>query len=390
MLNVLHFVRKNTQLKASFINNQISHHINFKPAIIIREHRSGPYDGGFANFNMSEYPTLDLSCGESTFEKIRYKTLKTISERQINQILAFIKKHNINICHFHYGSDCGVYEPLLKRLPVPSVVSFYGYDCSSFPKRFFGYGKFYLKNRVFKHISKVLAMSPDMKNDLIASGCPTDKIKVHYYGTDVDLFYNPKKQLVEHDHITILNLCSLVPQKGQLFLLAAVADLVSKGIKNFTLRIVGTGNLETELKVFVKNHGLSEYVKFIGAIKYGGSEMIKEYHDADIFIHPSVVATNGDKEGIPGTIVEAMSAGIPVIATYHAGIPYIIEHNVTGWLVKENDVESLSEALVALIKKPLLRESLGLAGQRSAIENLNLLKKEAELENIYASIINNT
>ena len=114
--------------------------------------------------------------------------------------------------------------------------------------------------------------------------------------------------------------------------------------------------------------------------------MIREYHGADIFVHPSVVDPQGNKEGIPGAIVEAMSAGLPVISTYHAGIHYIITHNKTGFLVKEHDVVALSEALVKLIKNPELRKTIGLAGQRYAMDNLELMTKEIELEKIYQQI----
>jgi len=387
MINVLHFVRKNTQLKASFINNQISHHINCNPSIVYREQRLNPFDGGFATFNLNEYNYLDLSHGEFNLEKLRYKTVKTLSGRQVNQILSFIKNQKIAICHFHFGTDCGIFTPLIERLPIPSVVSFYGYDCSSFPNRFLGYGKIYLKHRVFKHITKVLAMSPDMKKDLMATGCMDDKIEIHYYGTDVHRFCQSEKQYPDKEMITILNLCSLDPQKGQLFLLKSIKKIVEKGVTNFQLRIVGTGEVEEELRTYVRKQKLTGYVDFIGAIPYGGSEMLREYHEADIFVHPSVVAPNGDKEGIPGTIVEAMSAGLPVISTWHAGIPYIITHNKSGILIKEHDVSSLADALQTLIQNSAMRKNIGQAGQCYAMENLDLKQKEVELENIYQKLI---
>jgi glycosyltransferase involved in cell wall biosynthesis len=81
-----------------------------------------------------------------------------------------------------------------------------------------------------------------------------------------------------------------------------------------------------------------------------------------------------------------MSAAIPVITTYHAGIPFIIEHNVTGILVKEHDVKSLTEELITLIQNVETRRNIGLAGQQYALENLDLFKKEIELENIYTEL----
>lgn len=385
MPNVCHFLRKDSQLRASFINNQIINHINYSPYLIHRIKRNKLFDGGFADFEM-QLEILDLSIDETRIEKLLYAGPKVLSVSQCNKILYFIKKYQIQIAHFHYGTDCGVFLPFTKRLTIPSVVSFYGYDCSSFPKYLLGYGKKYLINRVFKRVTKVLAMSPDMKKDLMAAGCPEDKIIVHYHGVDCKKFFLPKTQFADKEIITILNLCSLVPTKGQLILLKSIAEIISRGVTNFRLRIVGTGELENELKAYVKQKNLSGYVQFIGAIPYGGNEMIREYHGADIFVHPSVVDPQGNKEGIPGAIVEAMSAGLPVISTYHAGIPYIIIHNKTGFLVKEHDVVALSEALIKMIKNPELRKTIGLAGQHYAMDNLELISKEIELEKIYQQI----
>jgi colanic acid/amylovoran biosynthesis glycosyltransferase len=383
---VLHFVRKNSQLKASFIYNQINHHRDFQPSIVTRKNVSKLNDGGFADFNLRTYDYLDLSENETLYEWGRFKTIKTLSGREILLIEDLIKDKKIDICHFHYGTDCGVFYTVTKKISIPKVVSFYGYDSSSFPSFMMGYGRRYLKNRVFNRISAVLAMSPDMKMDLIEAGCPEDKIIVHYYGTDCKKFFH------QHDYskknkIILLMLASLVPQKGHLFLLKSIKQLVGKGINNFELRIIGEGELGKQLKKYVKKNNFFKYVIFLGAIKYISKEMIAEYQNADIFVHPSVIAPNGDKEGIPGTIVEAMSAGLPVISTYHAGIPYIIENEKTGLLVKEWDVNGLSLAIEKLIIDRKLCEQLGKAGQKYAIHHLDIEQKELELEKIYTKLI---
>jgi colanic acid/amylovoran biosynthesis glycosyltransferase len=382
-MKVLHLVRKNTQLKASFICNQINSHLVFEPCIVFRENRIKENDGGFAEFNLEKYDCLDLSLNESRVERFLFKTIKILSKRQIKNIRKFINKNNVQICHFHYGTDCGVFFPLIKKLGIPCVVSFYGYDCSSFPYYMRGYGRRYLANRVFKLVDAVLAMSPDMKKDLMKAGCPEQKIIIHYYGTDTEKFFHQRNHLPK-ENLIILILASLVPQKGHLFLLKSIKHLYDSGVKNFQLRIVGTGESENELKDFVTHNHLEKNVLFIGAIPYASKQMQNEYNNADIFVHPSIIAPNGDKEGIPGTIVEAMSAGLPVISTFHAGIPFIIENGKTGLLVTENDVFALSEAIKKLIDQPDLRQQLSVDGQNYACKFLDLRNKERELEKIYS------
>lgn len=383
---VAHFVRKSSQLKASFIKNQIAKHVNFEPFIVYRKLVSKENDGGFAEFELSNYNYLNLSFNETELEKLLYKTTRSLSSRQIKILTQYLKENNIDILHFHYGTDCGIFHPLLNKIEIPSIVSFYGYDSSSFPKLYFNLGKMFLKGRVFKPVSKVVAMSPDMKNDLLDAGCDQAKIVTHYYGTDCKKFYY-KRIYADKSEVIILILASLVPQKGHMFLLRSIKKLIDKEIKNFKLRIVGVGELENELKQYVEENNMQNWIQFVGVIKYASDEMLSEYHTADIFVHPSVIADNGDKEGIPGTIVEAMASGLPVISTYHAGIPYIIENNGTGLLVDEYNYEQLTIAIENLILSRELREKIGLAGQKYAMENLDLDTKELKLEEIYKALV---
>lgn len=385
MHNVAHFIRKSTQIKSTFILNQVLGHKLFKPFLINRFLRSGVFDGGFAEFD-SVLPNLDLS-DAAFFSELEYKFLKKISGSQVKIILDYINKNEIKVAHFHYGSDAGIYYPLLKALKIPKIVSFYGYDCSSFPNYYFGLGKIYLKNRVFKQADLFLAMSEDMKEDLKKLGCPENKILVHYHGINCNKFFH------EHDYsekkvISLLSLGSLVPKKGHLFILQAIKKVIDSGITNIKLTIAGGGQLEKTLKDFVAANGLDKYVVFTGPIVYGSQIMMDLYRNADAFIHPSITGKDDEKEGIPGTIVEAMSAGIPVISTYHAGIPYIINSGETGFLVKENDISALTATLKTLIKDRQTRERVGKAGQGFALSNLDIKIKMQGLEAIYSKAIN--
>lgn len=384
---VLHLVRKKTQLKASFIYNQITYHLEFEPVIAFRKSIYKIFDGGFVEINLQKIKHLDLSKDETKWEKLLFKTIKYLSKRQVEKILDFIEQEKIDICHFHYGTDCGVYYPLSKQLKIPSVVSFYGYDAFSFPKRFLGYGKNYLYNRVFSQVSCVLAMSEEMKNDLLKIGCPEGKIVIHYHGVPSGIFYGLKKTYEQgNKSFTILNISCLDPVKGHIFIFKAIKLLIEKGFTNIKLKIIGHGFHEPVLNKFVNENNLNKYVCFLGPLPYGSEAMISEFKNADAFIHPSVV-TKDDKEGIPGALVEAMFAGLPVISTYHGGIPYVIENNKTGVLVKEWDIEELSKAILEFMNNQKLRERIGKVGQEYAFKHLALHEKEIELENIYERLI---
>ena len=114
--------------------------------------------------------------------------------------------------------------------------------------------------------------------------------------------------------------------------------------------------------------------------------MLTILNEADICVHPSVTHKT-TKEGIPGSVIEAMANGLPIISTYHAGISYAIETEKTGILVKEWDINELAHSILRLIESVELREKIGSAAQIHAINDLNLLKKESELEEIYINLI---
>jgi colanic acid/amylovoran biosynthesis glycosyltransferase len=385
---VLHIIRKSSQLRSTFIKNQIVSHVRYKPYIVFKEKSERLYDGGYADFEFNKYDILDLSELNNSGKK-SYKYLKRISSSDVLEIKKFIKDKSIDILHLHYGTDAGLYKKLITESGIPSVVSFYGYEVSSFPGMLLGLGKQYLKHRVFNTPAKITAMTEDMKNDLINLGCDENKIIVHYHGVGGSVYYYPEREYRDRDKIILLIVSYLAPQKGHKFLIESIKEVLKRGHKNIELRIIGTGELEKELKDYVSSNNLNEYVKFLGAMTAHSPEILNEYKNADIFTHPSVIPKNGDKEGIPGTVVEAMFCGLPVVSTYHAGIPYVIENGKTGLLVKEWDIQSLADNIILLIKDAELRKKIGTNAMTYAMENLILSKKEVMLEEIYDSVIIN-
>jgi glycosyltransferase involved in cell wall biosynthesis len=384
---VAHFIRKQNQYYSSFIYNQISNHENFSP-IVIYATSPANNDSGRGSRQINDFQHYYCGGKRTFLRELIYKYLRLISKKESGEIISFLKANDVKMLHFHYGTDAAIYYRVIKEAGIPALVSFYGYDCSEFPKRFMGIGRQYLVKRVFGAVTKMTAMTQDMKNDLVKLGADENKIIIHYHGVNVKKFFVKDRKYDQKELIVILIVGSLVPKKGHLFLLHSIKELVKEpAAGNFILRIVGDGPLKGMLMNYVEKEGLTERVKFVGGLPYGESALIYEYINADIFVHPSVTDSDGDKEGIPGTAVEAMSAGLPVVSTYHAGIPYIIRHGHTGLLVKEGDVESLKAEILKLIKSASVRETIGRNGQQYALDELNLREKEKQLEVIYEHII---
>jgi len=383
---VAHVVRKMLPRFSSFIRNQVMNHLRYDAIMIYKEF----IESAFAHEIMDMIPSFycnerKMGIGKLYSDFLYRRPFRRLTNIDVSNVTRYLRIHNVNIIHYHYGTDAGVFVRAIASTKIPALVSFYGYDCSSFPDWYLGLGKFYLR-RVFKNVDYCIAMSEDMKSDLLRLGCPEGKIIVHYYGTDVQRFLG-EKTYDEKGEIILLSVGYLVPQKGHAFTLGAFRKALRMTNKKMRLRIVGEGRLEPSLKKYVARHGLSDCVDFVGPLKHLSREFLEEFSRADVFIHPSVTSNTNEKEGIPGAIVEAMASGLPVISTFHAGIPFVIHNGETGLLVHEWDTAMLAKFIVKLAEDAGFRKTIGRRAQEYALKNLDVKQKQKELENIYDLVI---
>ena len=382
---VAHFVRISSQLNLSFILNQITSHLHYRPVVIVYKKQNRTKRNGLDLLAEMKIPVLFLCDEKDLFNRLYYFLFRKITPIQKRRILKFISANHINLLHFHFGNDAGLFLPVIYKSGFPSVVSFYGDDCTGFPKKYFGLGLYWLKLRVFSKATRFFAMSLDMKKSLMFLGCPEKKIIVHYFGADTTRFQGyPRSYSSTHEYTQLLMIANMVEKKGHLFLFKVLKMLLKKETTAFNLIVVGSGILEDQLKTFVRENGLTDHIRFIPHIDYLSEDFVRLYYNSDIFIHPSITGSRGEKEGIPGVLVEAMATGLPVISTFHAGIPAVIENGKTGLLVDEWNISELLQALESLISDSSKREELGRAGQIFAIQELNITNKEKELETLYS------
>lgn len=305
------------------------------------------------------------------------------------QAVAALARHarerDARLLHFHYLTDARMLLGLRRRTGLPSVVSGYGYDVSSFPRAAHGLGLRWMRP-VFEELDLFLAMSPDMREDLLALGCPPEKVRVHYYGSETARFRTPARDPAPDRPLTVLCCGRLYEGKAQHLVLAALRRVYERGTRDFRVVLVGDGPLRPRLEAQVADYGWEDRVRFCGHVRYDSEELVAHFRDADVFAHPSFTF-RGVKEGIPGTIVEAMAAGLPVVATWHAGIPAVIDDGRSGLLVGERDVDALAEALDALLTDAQLRRRLGAAAAHRAAAELDLHARTPHLERRYDELL---
>ncbi len=381
MKKVTHLVRWFLPFTASFIRNQIMYHERYRPGVVYLQEKEGDFQREIAERHETASPF------RRSIDRLVYERSRLLTPAAKKRVKAILREQSPDILHAHYGVDCLVYAEVIRELGIPACVSFYGYDCTSFPKRFGGYGKRLLQRKVFGNpgVRAVLAMTEDMKQDLLQLGCPEEKIIVHYYGTETQPFYQDLER-PDTGEINVLIISGLQEKKGHAVLLDAFARAGERSGLPLHLHIVGDGPLRADIGERVRRLGLPN-VTLHGPVVYGSETHLEHLRRSHIFAHPSITPVSGDKEGIPGAIIEAMAAGLPVVSTYHAGIPHVLTNEETGILVRERDVAGLAEALVRLARDGEERRRLAGAGQRYALDELDVRIKEKELETIYDALL---
>ena len=192
-----------------------------------------------------------------------------------------------------------------------------------------------------------------------------------------------EKQSPENSAIKILTVARLTEKKGLEYSLKAIRHLLNKGfIIEYT--IVGDGPLEKQLRDMAIELQLQHQVHFLG--KADQNEIVTLYKQSHLFLLPSVTAFDGDQEGIPVVLMEAQACGLPVISTWHTGIPELVVDGVSGFLVPEKDVDALTEKLAYLIEHPELWPEMGRRGREIVQEHFDSDKLNHRLVEIYQSL----
>jgi colanic acid/amylovoran biosynthesis glycosyltransferase len=377
MPTVGHLMRAFLARTESFVHNQISTLRRHRP--VVAAHHRRP---------VSDYPLGEGLIAEEALrpplasaQRLAYRAAKVALPPGQAALARYLREQDARLLHYHYLTDARFLLGVRRRLDVPALVSGYGYDVSSFPQSWRGLGRRYLKP-ITGEFDAFLAMSDDMKADIVALAVPADKVIVHYFGTDTRRFRFAERDYDRDRPLNILCCSRLTRAKGMQLVLRALRRIEGAIPEGFRMTILGEGPMRGELERMVAEYGWRDRVTFAGHVPYTTEDLVTHFRRADLFAHPSLTL-DGLKEGIPGTIVEAMAAGLPVVATRHAGIPAVIDSGEHGLLVEEQDDDGLASALEALLTDAELRRRLGTTAAARAAEELELSVRTAALERIY-------
>ena len=211
-----------------------------------------------------------------------------------------------------------------------------------------------------------------------AIGVRPEKILMCGHGVELARFEGLRREPVEG---RILSVGRLVPKKGFDVLVRACAELARRRVP-FSCVICGDGPERAELVNLISALGLEDRVQLVGARPQ--PELLPEYGRASVFALAPVVMPDGDRDGIPNVILEAMAAGVPVVAGAVSAIPEVVVDGTTGRLVPPGDPVALADALGALLSDPDARARLGQAGRAHVVANLDLARCVTPLAEAFA------
>lgn len=210
----------------------------------------------------------------------------------------------------------------------------------------------------------------------------SDRLNLIYHGVDVvELIPLPSVE-AEDEAPEILSVGRLVEKKGFPILLRAAAILRQRGV-DFRLRIVGTGPEEGDLRRLVTGLSLEDCVRFDGAVPH--EQLIPTFRAAALFVLASIVAGDGDRDGLPNVLLEALALGVPAVSTRISAIPELIEHEETGLLARPGDPEDLADQMERMLFDEELRAGVIEQGRRVVVSRFDLRENAVRLAELFSA-----
>jgi glycosyltransferase involved in cell wall biosynthesis len=358
MLRILIFRKSLYHVSETFIRTQVEYVKDFFSVYLVADKFTDD-----CCYERNDIHKVKLNSYEKRIGRLLARLWKSEVEPRFQfynswQMARLIKKKKINLIHAHFGVDALRILPVAQKNRIPLVVSFHGYDASKMM-----YNEWYRSKlpELFDYASKIIVVSRHMVNTLHL-GSWANKVLLLPCSIDTDKFKPFAKK--KSSKLILLHSGRLVNKKGVPDLIQVFAKLYNDN-KNLHLNIVGDGPEKERCLREALELGVIEAVSFFGRQPH--AVVKRMMNEADIFILNSRVADDGDMEGTPVSVLEAMSMAKAVVATDHAGIGDVIQDNINGRLVPEKNSQLLEQALRELINDEQQRAELGKQARHTMI-----------------------
>ena len=296
---------------------------------------------------------------------------------EVGRIERVLAENDAQLLHIYFGHIAVHLLPLLQRWPRPVVVSFHGADVLVDLEK----PRYRAATREMLAAARlVLVRSDSLARAVAEIGCPPEKIRIHRTGIPLGEIAFAARVWPDDGAWRFLQAGRLIEKKGFTTSLRAFADFRKRHPRaHFT--IAGDGPLREPLRALAQELAIEDAITFAGFLSQ--AELRAQFHRAHLFLHPSELGPDGNQEGVPNAMLEAMASGLPVFATRHGGIPEAIDDGVSGVLVHERDADALGRVLLEWSARPA---ELSALAQRGAAAVAAKFEQEAQarvLEDFY-------
>ncbi|MEE9460179.1 MAG: glycosyltransferase family 4 protein [Candidatus Bathyarchaeia archaeon] len=284
-----------------------------------------------------------------------------------------VRRKGIHHLHAHFGTVATTVARLAARFGGVS------YTFTAHAKDIFheSVNKSDMKRKISD--AKMVVTISDSNYDYLCKTYCLDKTQVKriYNGLDVRKFQysSPLKRPSR-----IISVSRLVEKKGLVDLVEACSVLASRNLE-FICEIIGTGPLELDLRSQIDRLGLGETVKLVGPRPQ--DEIIEHIQSAAVFAAPCVIGSDGNRDGLPTVLLEAMALGTPCVSTDVNGIPEVLHHETTGLMVQQHDPISLANAIERLFTDPALRVNLAKNARYLFETKFDIYRNATELRSVF-------
>jgi colanic acid/amylovoran biosynthesis glycosyltransferase len=310
------------------------------------------------------------------FKQVR-KTPWQISPREVETLTRILDQARARLLHIYFGHIAVHLLPLIRAWSHPSVVSFHGADVMvDLEKPAYRAAT----QDMLKAVRLVLVRSESLGRAIVEIGCAPEKIRVQRTGIPIDEIPFRERDWPNDGAWKFVQACRLIEKKGLKTSLRAFTQFAARyPLATFT--IAGEGPLRNELGILARELGIDSRLNFAGFVSQ--RELRKLFYRSHIFLHPSEQGADGNQEGVPNSMLEAMASGLPVFATGHGGIPEAIEDGKSGILVKESDHDALARALLDAVAHPDRLAAIAGSGAESVRQEFEQTAQTRKLEEYY-------
>ena len=300
-----------------------------------------------------------------------------ISGSEVHEVERALIESDAQLLHIYFGHIAVLLRPLIRHWPKRTIVSFHGADVLVDMQK-----TMYRRTteEMLSLVRLVLVRSESLRQAVINLGCAPEKIEIQRTGIPLDQFPFRERNVPDRGGWRLLQAGRLIKKKGFQTTLQAFARF-RREFPASKLIIAGEGPQLGELQSLARALEIASAVDFTGFVS---QEKLRElFYSSHFFLHPSETGPDGNQEGVPNSMLEAMATGLPVFATRHGGIPEAVEDNISGILVEEGDDESLGPALIDCAKDSARLAAIGRAASEAVGKNFSQVEQTHRLEYIY-------